>query len=368
LNIRRATIIEWLRQATYQDNRGWQKAKPRKYTDPAIAERIVALKRSRIEHNYFHGDDYIQMDYARYYPADELPTSWFIDQVVREHQLQTRKPKPGRVKGGSEYLLYPKTAIAHLGFIQQSADFIGKKYISERSEPINIFSTCYYRPFKLYQISRIDAEKALWAIKELQKQWHLYPVPHVLRLDNGVQFRGTASGKRALGLFVVFLLNQNVVPLFGSPSKPWTNPHVEGHNRVFNEKVWRKNFFTSVEHIDRECQRFNSESLELFQFKYASLTKRRRYRTLAQGDWNRSVDTLRTRKEKKIYFIRFVESPDSDHSAQIIVMNETVLLPERYNHQFVFVEWDLQREQLTLYSEHQGILTRVHQIPFKINE
>jgi len=255
-----------------------------------------------------------------------------------------------------------------LGFIQQSADFIGKKYISGRSEPINIFSTSYYLPFKLYQIVRVYAEKATYAIEQLRYQWRLYPVPHVLRLDNGLQFRGTASGKRALGLFVVFLLNENVTPLFGSPSKPWNNPHIEGHNRVFNEKVWRKNFFVSLEHIDKELIRFNEESLELFRYKYAQHLTRRHYRYHEFKSAQPTVATLKTRKHKKIYFVRFVESPEGKQSAQINVMNETILLPEQYTRQFVFVEWDLHREDLIIYSEQHRVRTRIHRISFKIND
>ena len=366
LSIHRRTVIQWLQQTTYQDHRGWKKSKARKYTDPVVTEHIVELKRHRIKHSYFVGDEYIQMDYAHKYPDDELPTTWFIDKVVRQYKLQTRKPKPGRVTGGSEYLLYPKEAIRQLGFIHQSADFVGKKYISGRTEPINIFSTSYYLPFKLYQIVRVCAEKSTYAIEQLQQQWSIYPIPHVLRLDNALQFRGTARGKRVIGLFMVFLLNENVTPLFGSPSKPWNNPHIEGHNRVFNEKVWRKNFFASVDHIDKELKRFNEESLELFHYKYAQYLTGRRCRYYDR-DKVQNVTTLRTRKHKKIYFVRFVESPEDKHSAHINIMNEAVLLPEKYTHQFVFVEWDLHRERLVVYSELHGVRTRIHEIPFKIN-
>jgi len=48
-----------------------------------------------------------------------------------------------------------------------SAGFIGKKYISGQSEPINIFSTSYYAPFKLYQIKPVNAKRALYAIEKL---------------------------------------------------------------------------------------------------------------------------------------------------------------------------------------------------------
>jgi len=305
------------------------------------------------------------MDYARCYPKEQLPTLWYIKQTIKKAKLQTRKPKR-RQTGGSEYLLYPIQSIRSLKGIHQSADFIGKKYITGRSEPINIFSSSYYFPFKLYQIQRITAEKAMYAIEQLQNLWSRFPKPHVLRLDNGVQFRGTASGKRALGTFLLYLLNLNVIPLFGSPSKPWTNPHIEGHNRVFNEKIWSKNFFTSLDQIDQETERFNKESIELFHFKYAHYVVDNITR-LIDSNARVNTETLRTRRGKKLYFIRFVESFESSKDAQVTIMNETIFLPEKYNHQFVFGEWNLETEILSLYSEYKKTVTLIQQIPFKLN-
>ena len=305
------------------------------------------------------------MDYANYYPKEAIPTLWYIQQTVRKANLQTRKPKQRR-NGGSEYLLYPVQSIRLLKGIHQSADFIGKKYITGRPEAINFFSTSYYWPFKLYQTMRIQAEKAVYAIEQLQNLWMRFPVPHVLRLDNALQFRGTASGKRALGTFLIFLLNLNVTPLFGSPSKPWTNPHIEGHNRIFTEKVWNKNFFTSLEQIDRENDNFNNESIELFRFKYAHYMFENISRLLTKKAVVKT-DSLRTRKRKKLYFIRFVESFETPGDAHVTIMNETIYLPEQYTHQFIFSEWNIETETLSLYSEYKKSITLIQHIPFKLN-
>lgn len=327
--------------------------------------KICEIKKKRNRKNYFVGSPHVQMNYAGKYPDDEIPSLWFIKETVRRAGLQAKQPKT-RKKGGSQYLLYPIECIKRLGYVQQSADFIGKKYITGRTEPINIFSSSYYSPFKLYQIKRILAEKSTYAIENLERQWLIYPIPNVFRIDNGLQFRGTARGKRYLGMFLRFLLNLNVTPLFGSPSKPWTNPHVEGHNRVFNEKVWGKNFFTSLEQIDIECEKFNQESLELFKFKYSELIFNGNFRYLEK---NQQVitDKLGTRKNKKIYFIRFVESIEPNTTAHITILNEIVTLPEKYNHQFVFVEWDIEQEQLLIYSEYKKVITLIKQVKFRLN-
>jgi hypothetical protein len=365
LGVRRATIIRWLKQDHYHEGRGWHKGQARKYTDPKVGNRICTIKRQRIQSKYFVGSEYVQMDYAKQYPGHQLPSVWFIQHTTRQAKLQTRKPKKHK-KGGSQYLLYPVQSIRNLGSVQQSADFIGRKYITGHSKPINIFSTCYYAPFKLYQIKPVQAEQAVYAIDTLIQLWRTFPLPNVLRIDNGLQFRGSGSGKRSIGMFLKFLLNLNVIPLFGSPSKPWTNPHIEGHNRVFSEKVWSRNFFTDPKQVATECSRFNSESLEYYHYKYAQFVFNSNY-SYIEHDQQIEIDKLMSAKNKRIYFVRFVDSPEKGTTAFMDILNESIPLPEQYNHQFVFVEWDVGKEKLLIYSEYKKAVTLIMERTFNLN-
>ena len=79
------------------------------------------------------------------------------------------------------------------------------------------------------------------------------------------------------------------------------------------------------------------------------------------------TDTLRTRKGKKLYFIRFVESIESPGDAQVTIMNESVSVPEKYTHQFIFCEWNIESEILSLYSEYNKSRSLIQQTPFKLN-
>lgn len=367
MGIRKQTIIKWLSSETYQDKRGWKNDRPRKERNSqGAAQKICALKQKRIdEKKYFLGSEYVRMDYAREHSDDPLPSIWFIDETVRKNKLQTRKPKKKRKNGGSKYLLFPAESVKNLGYIHQSADFIGRKYIAGRTEPINIFSSAYYAPFKFYQIQRVCAEKAVYALDVLKEQWQVFPIPDVFRIDNGLQFRGSASGKRALSLFLQFLLNLEVTPLFGSPSTPWTNPHIEGHNRVFTEKVWSKNYFSNPTQIDNEFERFNRESKDYFDFRYAEFVRSRNFRYLINQV--PKTDKLLSTKGKKICFIRFVESHEFQVPAHIVIQNEVITIPEQYTHQFVFVEWDLEKELLSIYSEYEKNVTLIEQIKFPLN-
>lgn len=78
-------------------------------------------------------------------------------------------------------------------------------------------------------------------------------------------------------------------------------------------------------------------------------------------------DKLLSTKHKKIYFIRFVESQDNQKEANITVLNEIISLPKKYNHQFLFVEWDIEKEQLFIHSEYKKTSRIIYQTKFRLN-
>jgi len=370
LNISRPTIIDWLEKKEYEDERGWKEGTKRTHTDTE-EDRIVELKQKRIdEKKFFLGAPHIQMDYSKLHPNDPLPSLWFMNETFRRHNLQTHEPKK-RTKGQNivARLKFPIKSIITLGLIQQASDFIGKKFIKGRTEPISIFSTSYYQQFQLYQIWRVCSETAESAVTCLRNLWQTTPVPHVMRIDNGMTFRGTGRGESHIGRFVKFLLNTNVTPLFSAPYQSYTNPHVEGHNCTFTEKVWSKNFFTSEEEIDRECDRFNTESREYFEYAFKERMSERSLRYLASEEQIPSMDILRSTKGKKICFIRYVERwNERDRTSGVVVLNRFVSLPESFVNQYVFVILNLETASLSVRSEDNGVLTEIlcQQFPFTV--
>ncbi len=364
LHLRKATIIEWLKQKTYEEGRGWKRGK-RTHTDNEET-RIVSIKKEMIKaKRYFVGAPHVQMRYAKTHKDDPIPSLWFINDVVRRNNLQTHEPKK-RTKGQNivQRLRFPIRSIIGLGRIQQAVDFIGKKYITGRSEPINVFSTSYYQWFELYQIWRVFTETAESAIQCLTSLWRTTPIPDALRMDNGMTFRGTGVGEAHLGRFLKFLLNIGITPLFSSPYQSYTNPHVEGHNRTFTEKLWSTHHFTTEEEIDTECDRFNAESREYYEFAFNERLNQRslRYLNLGQGI---NTDILHSTKGKKIYFIRFVQRWNEEHrTSGIVVLNRFISVPESYVNQYVFVTLNLETAMLHITEEHDGISTKILQKSF----
>lgn len=365
MGIRRPTIIQWLNQSEYQENRGWAKNNKRSHTD-LEEQRIITLKKARIEKNYFVGASHVQMDYAKQFPQDALPSEWFIKEATRRAGLQTHEPKK-RSKGKNlvSRLLFPIKSIVGLGKIHQSCDFIGKKYIQGSKEPINIFSTSFYQWFELYQIWRVLAETSEQAMDKLTCFWKIFPLPHVMRMDNGMIFRGTGKIAAHIGKYLKFLLNLNIVPLFSSAYQSYTNPHIEGHNRTFTEKLWTKNFFRSMDEIDTECDRFNLESREFFEWKFKERLNGCGVRRLTD---NNVIDgnILRSTKGKKICFIRFVECwKEKNNIAGIVVLDRFVEIPQPYIGQYVFATLNLETARLIIISEYNGVATKIINKPFK---
>jgi transposase len=365
LGVSRPTVIAWLEQKEYTDGRGWQEGTKRSHTN-LEEERIVALKKKRIdEKKFFLGTPYVQMDYAKEFPTDSVPSRWFVDDVVARQGLQTHEPKK-RKKGQNivSRQLFPIRSIISLGKIHQSSDFIGKKFLTGRKEPISIFSTSYYQWFELYQIWRVSGETSQSAISCLKGLWSSTPLPHVMRMDNGSTFRGNVVLDGHIGTFLKFLLNIGVTPLFSAQYKSYTNPHVEGHNRTFTEKLWQKHHFTSEEEIDQACTRFNRESREFYDYRFKErLTKKGLRFLLPTTDIVTNI--LRSPKGKKIYFIRFVErwKETSDESG-IVILNRFVRIIDPYLNQFVFVTLNLETGTLHVFSEHDGIATEILCEPF----
>lgn len=360
LDVRKATVSRWLTSETYEDARGWQKGTYRTHTEEET-ERIVVLKKARIEKKkYFLGSPHVRMDYAKQFPKEKLPSVWFFDKVVRDAGLQTHEPKK-RKKGQDivKRLRFPIKSIVGLGRIHQASDFIGKKWITGRSEPISIFSTSYYQWLQLYQIWRTEAESATCAIQKLSLLWQSIPIPDVMRMDNGMMFRGTGAGVARVGTFLKFLLNLGVTPLFSSPYQSYTNPHIEGHNRTFTEKLWSSQTFTALPEIDRECERFNDESHEYYAYAFQERLTQKGLRFLLP---ERPIitDHLHGTRGKKVCFIRFVERwLERNRESGIVLLNRFIVLPEAYLNQYVFVTVNLETAMLFITSEHDGIVDEI---------
>lgn len=363
LKIRRATIINWLKKNKWKEKRGWNQGK-RKYTNKE-EKRIIAIKEKMVKDNsYLIGPEHVQMHYSLKYPSDRIPSKWFISEVVRNNNLQSRDIVKRRQSAGIvKRLLYPIQSIIKLGTIQQSADFIGKKFILKRKDPISFFATGYYQWLKIYKIWLIQAETVDCSINCLKEFWIDHPLPQVLRIDNALTFRGAGQVKARLGKFVKFLLNLDITPLFSAPYKSYTNPHIEGNNSTFARKVWVKNQFTTLNEIENEIKKFNNELEQFYQWKF-----KERLNNLPKITNNSIIDsgTIYSTQRKKIAFIRYVEKWSKSDQYGVVLLNKFIRLSAKYNNQYVLAEINLETSTLHVYSEYESVATEIHVESFKI--
>jgi hypothetical protein len=298
---------------------------------------------------YFSGASAIQQEYRKLFPNAKVPSLRFIGRTLAKYGL-SKSPKVRR-KGVSRYLHYPATLIDHLGESLVEVDFIGKKFILGRTEPVHFIAFSLKKPRKLKYFQRIESETTGEVINHCQLFFKRYEKPSVVKLDNGFAFAGAGPQPRTLTSVVLFLLKEKIIPVFTAPRKPWNQASVEGANSVFSRKFWARFRFQSLSEVDDRLEEFNDAYESYLQYE----KPHQRTRT----------------KEKftpQVYFIRKVYEHPESQRGYIDVVKEQVFLPTAYIGLFVLAEWNLRKEKLTVYFEKDNEPVTVIKQNFFLNQ
>ena len=355
MQISRNFVTKWT-QSVHQDftidNRGWEKGRARKW-DKEIKERIKGI-RLYLENDSFEfyiGATAIKQEWRRRYPDEFSPPLRTIGKYLSELGLaQKRKIK---YKGAAKYLCYPEHTIYNqLGDRVAEVDFIGKKYIHGRSEPLNFIGFSFKKEPKLRYYKRIEGQTSDNFITETDKFFRLFEKPDVIKLDNGLAFIGSASGKRNISRSMNYLLKNDVIPVFAVPRKPFTQASIEGNNSVFSKKFWNRFDFKNLKEIDDKLELFNLSSQRYTGYKRPGEISQKRNFT------------------PKIYFIRQVKevSESKEIGAYIDILNVKVPMSKKLVNYYVLSEWNLNKETLNIYFEKDKIQNLIKKIDFKINK
>lgn len=333
------------------DGRGWRKGTRRRYTredEDAILRLHKELAADQTA--YFSGASAIERRYREQYPNRSCPSLLFIGRTLASHGL-TQKPR-AKQKGAARYLHYPAETIQNLGARLLEIDFIGKKFIRGRTEPINFIGASLTTPRKLKHFKRISGETASEAIAYLTEFFSGFGETDVVKLDNGFGFAG-ASGRaqRVIGSVSLFLLARKITPVFTAPRKPWNQASIEGANSIFARKFWRRHDFKNLHEIDRALEAFNAS-----------------YR------WYCGFQKLPSRPYPPVWipricYIRKVYEDEQTRRGYIELLNDKVMLPPAYINFFVFAEWNLKEQTLSVcFQTDQKRLKQITQQPFLINQ
>lgn len=336
-----------------QDNRGWQKGRRRKWTK-ADEKRIKIIYKGLDSDpfQFYTGATAIDLRWRKNYPGISPPPLRTIGRILAELGLSAKRRKD-RHKGASRYLCYPEYTIYTLlnGRVLE-IDFVGKKYITGRTEPLNFISFSFKKELRLRYFKRIQGQTAENFIEQTELFFNKFEKPNFVKVDNCLATIGSASGKRNISQAMRFLLKNQVIPIFSVPRKPFSQASIEGNNSVFARKFWNRIQFKSLSEVDEKLEWFNKSSEEYLQYQRPKrkLVKKKKF-------------------IPRIYFIRQVkEDKEETNKPFIDVLNEKVLLPKAYINYFVLAEWDLRKQELYIYFEKEQKQKLIKKLSFKINQ
>ena len=345
-------MIKWTKsphQDFTKDMRGWPQGKTRKHTKTEI-KRIKEIHQelAKDKKEFFAGASAIIQKWLEEYPDIQPPYPKFIGRVLKAAG-RTEKIQKGRNKGASRYLHYPEYSIGQIGESLLEIDFIGKKFIRGRTEPLNFIGFSLRKPCKLKHFRRITGETGSNVIKESKRFFKKFEKPDTVKMDNGFATYGGGQHKRLLTKAIIFYLKEQVIPIFAPPRKPWSQASIEGSNSVFSRKFWNKEDFENLPYLDERLRAFN----KCYQWYLG-------YRPPKQ----------RTKKENfipKVYFIRKVYQNPEIEKGYIDVANEHISIPKFYINLFTLSEWNLKQEQLYIYFENEEKLELIKKLSFKLH-
>jgi len=367
----RKSVINWIKlsdEKMLDDNRGWKKGVPRKYT---LKEKEKIKKiRNKLEKegNYFFGTKVVRHNYEK--QTGKKISKDFVDRILREAGL-VKSPQKKR-KGLSKYMKYPRRTLNKLGKSMMSIDFIGPKYLSDSADGVNFLSCKYIRPEKHGIVKRISGQTTDQTIRTLKKIWKNNPIPDVIKVDNDSAFGTNLSHKNCVGRLALFFLNLGITPVYIAPRSPWNNGECEGFNSVFSKKFWNRIHFTDEDEVDVKIKGFNVEYE-----KYSKLDSnnlKRKSVVLHIDDFkNINLENKNVKKFKShvIHFLRIVRrknEKDSDNEYGFInILKQEIEIPKELINLFVFCTLDLKSKKLTVNSElDNGTLNEIKSMRFKI--
>lgn len=352
--VSRPFVIKWTQsknQNFTKDNRGWQKGKRRKWnesTEKKIKKIYNNLKNDSSQ--FYLGATAIEQEWRKKYLKISPPPLRTIGQILSDLNL-SKKIKKNRPKGAAKYLCYPEYTIFNLIAKRVlELDFIGKKFISNRTKPINFIGFSFKKEPKLRYFKRISGETGDEIIKHSKLFFEKFEKPDAAKMDNGFAMAGAPAHPRIISKVPVWYLSQKIIPIYAVPRKPFSQASIEGNNSVFARNFWNRIEFKSLKEIDKKLEWFNKSSE-----RYTGYEKPKPKRK------------NKTKFIPRIYFTRQILEDQKLKKGFIDIAREKILLAKSYINYFVLAEWNLKKEILFVYFEKEQESKMIKKLSFKIN-
>lgn len=348
-------VIKWTKSSDQDfsiDNRGWQKGKRRKWnktTEKKIKQIHDDLENDSTE--FYIGATAITIEWQKRFPNTPLPPLITIGRILSDLGL-SKKIRKGKNRGITRYLCYPEYTV--FNFIAKRVlelDFIGKKFITGRTEPLNFIGFSFKKEPKLRYFKRILGETGDEIIKYSKIFFKKFEKPDAVKMDNGFAMSGSPAQPRVIGKTPFWFLSQKIIPIYSVPRKPFSQASIEGNNSVFSKKFWKTIIFKSIEEVDEKIEWFNKSSEKYCRYQKPSKKKSSKKNFIP-----------------KIYFIRQVKEDEKTQKGFIDILRDKIFLPESYINYFVLAEWNLREEKLFIHFEKEQKSKIIKKISFKINQ
>lgn len=350
--VSRPFVIKWTQspqQDFTKDDRGWEKGRRRKWTKET--EKKIKKIYNDLEKDpsqFYLGATAIIQEWQKRYSATPPPLRT-IGQILSDLNL-SKKIRKDKHKGAASYLCYPEYAIFNL--IAERVvelDFIGKKFIAGRTEPLNFIGFSFKKEPRLRYFKRISGETGNEIIRHSKLFFKKFEKPGVAKMDNGFAMAGAPSHPRVISKVPLWYLSQGIIPVYAVPRKPFSQASIEGNNSVFARNFWKKREFKSLEEVDQGLEQFNKSSEQYLDYQKPNKKKQSK------------------KFIPRIYFTRQVRENQETKKGFIDVARERISLPESYINYFVLAEWKLKQETLYVYFEKNEKLKLIKKLLFKIN-
>ena len=345
-------VIKWTQspeQNFTEDNRGWQKGERRKWTKET--ERKIKKIYNDLERDpsqFYLGATAISQEWRKRYLKAPPPLRT-IGQILSDLNL-SKKIRKDRHKGAAKYLCYPEHTIFNLIAKRVlELDFIGKKFITGRTEPLNFIGFSFKKEPRLRYFKQILGETGNEIIGYSKLFFKKFEKPDAVKMDNGFAMAGSPSHPRVISKVPLWFLSQKIIPIYSVPRKPFSQASIEGNNSVFARNFWNRTEFKSLKEVDKKLEWFNKSSEQYLDY---------------QKPKEKKVDK---KFIPRIYFTRQVLEDQESNKGFIEITREKILLPKSYINYFVLAEWKLKQEILYIYFEKNEKSKLIKKLPFKIN-
>lgn len=350
--VSRNFVIAWTQssdQDFMRDDRGWPAGKRRKW-DQSTVQRIKVIHHSLIKDpgEFYVGATAIVQRWRQRYPMLIPPPLRTIGRMLVALGLSAPRKK-GRNRGAARYLCYPEhTIYERFGGRVLEADFVGKKYLNERTAPLNFIGFSFKKVPRVRYFKRIEGQTADNFIAQTRAFFKRFEIPDYIKVDNAAATLGSTSGQRSVSRVMGFLLKHQVIPIFAVPRKPFSQASIEGNNSVFARKFWNQREFKNLASVDEQLEWFNQASRRYLEYQPPSKKKRQQRNFVP-----------------RVYFIRQVK--EQNGTGFIEVLNEKINLPKSYINYFVLAEWNLPEERLYVHFEKDLQPQVIKEMAFRIN-